>query len=118
MTAEINLPSDIGSENYPYFLVSVSVPIGASATLIAAKLELGTRSTLARLVDGEWVLKDPPPNFQQELAKCQRMYQIYSSATERPSNGYDCRPVMRLAAPSQGTILINDQTWYYNDANL
>ena len=75
MTAEINLPSDIGSENYPYFLVSVSVPIGASATLIAAKLELGTRSTLARLVNGEWVLNDPPPNFQQELAKCQR-YQL------------------------------------------
>lgn len=114
----INLPSDLGSENYPYFLVSVSVPFGSSVTLIAAKLELGLRSTLARLVDGEWVLNDPPPNFQQELAKCQRMYQIYSSATERPSNGYDCRPVMRLAAPSQGTILINDQTWYYNDANL
>lgn len=40
----------------------------------AAKLELGPRSTLARLVDGEWVLNDPPPNFQQELAKCQRYY--------------------------------------------
>ncbi|OUP06241.1 hypothetical protein [Anaeromassilibacillus sp. An200] len=43
-----------------------------SVSLIAAKLELGSRSTLARLVDGEWVLNDPPPNFQQELAKCQR----------------------------------------------
>ena len=89
-----------------------------SATILAAKLELGTRSTLARLVDGQWVLNDPPPNFQQELAKCQRMYQIYSAASERPTNGYDCRPVMRISAPSQGTILINDQTWYYNDANL
>ncbi len=47
---------------------SISTPI----TILAAKLELGTRSTLARLVDGEWVLNDPPPNFQQELAKCQR----------------------------------------------
>lgn len=90
----------------------------APFTVQAAKLELGTRSTLARLVDGQWVLNDPPPNFQQELAKCQRMYQIYSAASERPTNGYDCRPVMRISAPSQGTILINDQTWYYNDANL
>ena len=42
-----------------------------SITVSAAKLELGTKSTLARLVDGGWVLNDPPPNFQQELAKCQ-----------------------------------------------
>jgi len=90
----------------------------ADFTLIAAKLELGPRSTLARLVDGEWVLNDPPPNFQQELAKCQRVYQLYSAASLRPSNGNDCRPVMRLASPSQGTIQINGQTWYYNDANL
>lgn len=45
---------------------------GGSITILATKLELGLRSTLARLVDGEWVLNDPPPNFQQELAKCQR----------------------------------------------
>lgn len=100
------------------FAYQIMLLPNATATAVAAKLELGPRSTLARLVDGEWVLNDPPPNFQQELAKCQRMYQIYSTASERPTNGYDCRPVMRLAAPSQGTILINDQTWYYNDANL
>lgn len=87
--------------------------------IIAVKLELGPVQTLAHQdADGSWVLNDSPPNFQQELAKCQRMYQIYSSESERPTNGYDCRPVMRLAAPSQGTILINGQTWYYNDANL
>ena len=83
----INLPSDIGSENYPYFLVSASVPIGASATLIAAKLELGPRSTLARLVDGEWVLNDPPPNFQQELAKCQRYQYVLSGNNSRFAPG-------------------------------
>lgn len=39
----------------------------------AAKLELGYLSTLARKdEEGNWVLNDPPPNFQQELAKCQR----------------------------------------------
>lgn len=51
-----------------------------SVSIIAAKLELGPRSTLARLVDGEWVLNDPPPNFQQELAKCQR-YQWVATST-------------------------------------
>ncbi len=90
----------------------------ASANIIAVKLELGTRSTLARLVDGEWVLNDRPPNFSQELAKCQREYQLYSSAEIRPANGNDCRPVMRLSSPSQGTIMISGQTWYYNDATL
>lgn len=43
--------------------------------IIAAKLELGYLSTLARKDEsGNWVLNDPPPNFQQELAKCQRYY--------------------------------------------
>ena len=59
-----------------------SFPSGQSATILAAKLELGTRSTLARLVDGKWVLNDPPPNFQQELAKCQRyLVPLYSHQT-------------------------------------
>lgn len=41
----------------------------------AAKVELGDHQTLARqTADGKWVLNDPPPNFQQELAKCQRYY--------------------------------------------
>ena len=46
---------------------------GESVNLVAAKLELGYLSTLARKdEEGNWVLNDPPPNFQQELAKCQR----------------------------------------------
>lgn len=92
---------------------------GQSTTLIAAKLELGPVQTLAHQdADGNWVLNDPPPNFQQELAKCQRYYQLYSSTSIRPSNGNDCRPVMRLSTPTQGTIQINQTTWYYNDASL
>lgn len=43
--------------------------------LVAAKLELSDRQTLAHQDEyGDWVLNDPPPNFQQELAKCQRYY--------------------------------------------
>lgn len=49
---------------------------GQSTTLIAAKLELGPVQTLAHQdAEGNWVLNDPPPNFQQELVKCQR-YQL------------------------------------------
>lgn len=45
-------------------------------TPLAIKLELGPIQTLAHKdADGNWILNDPPPNFQQELAKCQR-YQI------------------------------------------
>lgn len=48
---------------------------GANFSVYAAKLELGYLSTLARKdEEGNWVLNDPPPNFQQELAKCQRYY--------------------------------------------
>ena len=49
-------------------------PSGTSENLIqAVKLETGYLSTLARKDEsGNWVLNDPAPNFQQELAKCQR----------------------------------------------
>ena len=114
-TLTFTVPQNLESTISAYMLFKNSI---GSMKILAAKLELGTRSTLARLVNGEWVLNDPPPNFQQELAKCQRMYQLYSATSLRPSNGNDCRPVMRLASPSQGTIQINGQTWYYNDANL
>lgn len=44
--------------------------------LQATKLELGPVQTLAHQdASGNWVLNDPPPNFQQELAKCQRYYE-------------------------------------------
>ena len=92
----------------------------ASSTLkiYAAKLELGSVQTLAHQENGVWVLNDPPPNYAEELAKCQRYYQLYTSAAQRPTNGADCRPVMRIANPSQGTIAISGTTYYFNDANL
>ena len=41
----------------------------------AIKFEQGYLSTLARKDEsGSWVLNDAPPNFDQELAKCQRYY--------------------------------------------
>lgn len=59
-----------------YEVVFVPRESDCTATLIAAKLELGSVQTLAHQdANGNWVLNDPPPNKQQELAKCQR-YQV------------------------------------------
>lgn len=58
-----------------------------SINIKAAKLELGTQQTLAHQdKDGNWVLNDPPPNKQQELAKCQRYYEqsVWSCGFAKP----------------------------------
>lgn len=60
---------------YPERLGIAIYPSTGNRTIKAAKLELGSRQTLAHKdASGNWVLNDPPPNFQQELAKCQRYY--------------------------------------------
>ena len=76
---------DLGSTNFvcnlyrgsslPMFriLSKTGAAVGIFVNLIAVKLELGTVSTLAHQdADGNWMLNDPPPNQQQELAKCQK----------------------------------------------
>ena len=56
----------------------------------ATKLELGYLSTLARKdEEGNWVLNDPPPNFQQELTKCQRYQISYPGSSALPVPMYD-----------------------------
>ena len=59
------------------FFFRILVNTGKSVTIIAAKLELGPRQTLAHKdAEDNWVLNDPPPDKQQELAKCQRYFEI------------------------------------------
>lgn len=92
--------------------------VGETVTVCAMKLELGSVQTLAHEdAEGNWVLNDPPPNRGLELLKCQRYYQLFSSAEARPANLADYRPVMR-ANPALGTINVNGQTMYFADANL
>lgn len=63
------------------FIVQFRIDPGDTLDIQAVKLELGHLSTLARKdADGNWVLNDPPPNFQQELAKCQRYFLRFDSA--------------------------------------
>ena len=88
-----------------------------SARLIAVKLEPGDKQTLAHQDEnGNWVPNEIP-DYGEQLARCQRYYQLYSAAEQRPAKAVDCRPTMRVD-PSQGTITIDGTTYYYNTADL
>ena len=93
------------------------VQAGMSAAPVASKLESGEGQTLAyQDEDGAWqLLPQPESDYATQLAKCQRYYQIYSTADARPSKAVDCRPAMRTD-PAQGTIAVGDTTYYYNTA--
>ncbi len=87
-----------------------------ACTLVAAKLELGTQQTLAHQdASGNWVLNEIP-NYAEQLARCMRYYQLYSSSSARPSLAVDCRPPMRTN-PTQSTTTINSTTYYVNSAD-
>jgi hypothetical protein len=73
---------------------------GGEFEIIAAKLELGSQQTLARQENGVWVLNDPPPNKQQELAKCQS-HQVVFDTEKRFSN--DVYTVFGSVASSEGS---------------
>ena len=90
---------------------------GDGSTYKACKLELGSQQTLAHQdADGNWVLNEIP-DYGEQLARCQRYFQLYSTADNRPSKAVDCRPTMRTD-PLQGTIIIDGTTYYYNTADL
>lgn len=89
---------------------------GYSLTVLAAKLELGPVQTLAHQdADGNWVLNDPPPNFQQELAKCQRYQLVLKPYWKVIGYGYkssDGKAAINIAVPvpfrTAPTISISD----------
>ena len=84
-------------------------------------MEIGDTQTLCwQNTSKQWIPFEKP-DYSTELLKCQRYYQIYSSAENRPNSYIDCRPVMRKPDDgeiTQGTIQINDVTYYYNSAEL
>ena len=74
MTDNIRLSFYRGDANSP-LSVGVGIYGKASATLKAAKLEIGKTQTLGFMDDnGNWNLRDDMPNYATELAKCQRFY--------------------------------------------
>ena len=93
---------------------------GASAVIEAAKLELGSTQTLAHQdADGTWVLNEIP-DYGEELLKCQRYYQLFTSEDKRPTDNRDFRPELRTNATSSntGTIDIGGVTYWYANAEL
>lgn len=83
----------------------------------AIKLELGEQQTLAHQNgDGAWVLNELP-GYGGELLRCQRYYQVYTTAAARPAKALDCRPVMRTD-PAQSTVSVGGATLYANSAEL
>lgn len=106
--------------------------IGDNCIIKAAKLELGSHQTLAHKDSaGNWVLNDPPPNYEEELAKCQRFYfygNIENAALTVGPNTNNCYinvhlPVPLRIKPSLGSAttakpyLVNGNT-SLNDATL
>lgn len=91
--------------------ISIRVPtnLNSSEVISAVKLELGSVSTLAN---------DAPPCFAEELAKCQRYFQIYRTQALRPTYGVDFRPVMATDTPTLGTITIGGVTYYTASSDL
>ena len=63
------------NHGFDIFLQSV-----ADVTIAAVKLELGSTQTLAHQENGVWVLNELP-NYQQELAKCQRHQLVLGPGT-------------------------------------
>ena len=87
-----------------------------TSTLKAIKLELGSQQTLAHKEGGVWVLNEIP-KFGDQLAECQRYYQVYTTEAARPAKALDCRPVMRTD-PVQSTVNVGGVTLYANSADL
>lgn len=85
--------------------------------LKVCKVEYGRIQTVGHQENGVWILDERPPKYGAELLECQRYYQLYSSAAERPAKAVDCRPAMRID-PTQGTTIIGGVTYYYNNASL
>ena len=82
----------------------------------AVKLELGSQQTLAHEEGDTWVLNEMP-DYAEELAKCQRYYQVFKTGEKRPVEAEDFRPVMRIK-PTPGAIEVSGVTYYTADANL
>lgn len=69
LTKDTGTPTPSKSYRYQYIF---TLDAGASVTLKAAKLELGTTQTLAHQdADGNWVLNEIP-DYGEQLARCQR----------------------------------------------
>lgn len=101
-------------------VMQFAINVGSSYKVKAVKLELGDTQTLAHQdAAGNWVLNEVP-DYGTELLRCQRYYQLFTSAEKRPTDKRDFKPELRTDATSAntGTIDIDGVTYYYADASL
>ncbi len=115
------LNSKTYKDNKEISRVLIQIDKGATLEIKAVKLELGDTQTLAHQdADGNWVLNEIP-NYAEELAKCQRYFQIFRTETERKTYCEDFRPTMRVTdngEVAKSTLTINGVTYYTATADL
>ena len=73
----------LAAEDRGAYLINIVTTPGAYIKIKAVKIELGTQQTLAHQENGVWVLNEIP-NYQQELAKCQRYQLIATTCMTAP----------------------------------
>lgn len=113
-TFPVNSQSSLGNASGVGFWAS---SVNAQIKVRSIKLELGSQQTLAHQdADGNWVLNEIP-DYGEQLARCQRYYQIFATQSLRPANKDDFRPVMRTT-PALSTITIGSTTYYTASAEL
>lgn len=95
----------------------IRLDAGKRLNMKAIKFELGSSQTIAHQdIAGNWMLNEIP-DYGEQLARCQRYYQIFATQSVRPTNKDDFRPVMRTT-PALSTITIGSTTYYTASAEL
>lgn len=63
--------------------ITTNLPADKNIAFIAWKVEVGSQQTLAHQdSSGNWILNDAPPNYKQELTKCQVYFYRYVGTIE------------------------------------
>lgn len=86
--------------------------LDSSISIQCVKLEVGTEQTLARYVNGKWVLNDIP-DYSAELLKCQRYLQVINA----PASGHRMLGLFTPHSNTDAFIVINTPTTMRADAS-
>ena len=120
VTFTFNIPTTTPTIDFRCLCYPAFQTTGGSLDIKAVKLEFGDTQTLAHEENGVWVLNEIP-NYADQLARCQRYFQIFRTETERKTYCEDFRPTMRTTDSGEvakSTITINGVTYYTATADL
>lgn len=113
-----SLTGVVGDSVTSFNINVVPVNHGDAIDIVAVKLELGDKQTLARQdEEGNWVLNDIPDKGL-ELLKCQRYFQRFRTEELRPAKAEDFRPVMRTTPVLSSFTDYDGVTYYTASADL